>query len=1143
MVAKLLRYILSALVVAGVGSCNGLPATTEKQASTENANLQFNTAGFVTGTLYEQPVDPSGKLFLSSWLDPEGSDLDQYTWDNFTLPSDQSITEIGWIGAYDPARGGLGGSVLDFRVWIYPSIAVGTEPAVAGLPLVQYQTGDNAGETPIGSVNGISMNSYAFTLPTPFNASAGVKYWVHIVASQGGSSPDWSIAAGTGGNSSHYRWGAGAGGDSGYRTVPGDLAFTLLGPIPEKITPTVTWTTPADITYGTALDAMQLNATASVEGTFIYFPPEGTILDAGAGQVLSVDFYPTDTVTYNSVFGTTVTINVNKATPVVAWANPADITVGTLLSEIQLNATASVPGNFVYTPPAGTVLAVGAGQVLSVDFTPTDTLNFNSVLHTTVTINVNNKITPTITWANPADITYGTPLSGTQLNATSSVAGTFVYTPAEGTVLNAGAGQILSVDFTPTDTANYNSVPGTTVMINVNKATPIVTWANPASITYGTALSGTQLNAMASIPGSFVYTPAIGTVLNASAGQTLSVDFTPTDKANYNSVLGRTVTITVNKATPIVIWTNPADITYGTALSGAQLNATASVAGTFVYTPPVGTVLNVGAGQTISVDFTPSDTINYNNVLGRTVAINVNNKVTPVITWANPADITYGTPLDATQLNATASVPGAFVYTPPAGTVLNAGAGQTLSVDFTPTDTANYNSVLGRTVTINVNKATPIVTWANPADIIFGTPLSGIQLNATASVPGTFVYTPPVGTILNAGVGKILSVDFTPTDSTNYNNVLGTTVKINVNNKVTPVITWANPADITYGTALSETQLNATASVPGTFVYNPPAGTVLNAGAGQVLSVDFMPTDSTNYNNVVGSTVTINVNKATPTVTWTNPANITYGTVLTDAQLNATSSVTGIFVYTPPAGTVLNVGAGQTLSVDFTPTDTANYNRVLDRTVTINVNKATPIVTWATPADITYGTPLSGAQLNATTSVTGTFVYTPPAGTILDPGAEQILSVDFIPTDSTNYNSVLGSTVTINVVHISPANTPGKVTGGGNIDSSSGKATFGFVIQYDAGAANPSGNLTFVDHDRKMNLKADSFTLLYIDGNHATITGYATVNGVPNLAFVLDVTDNDESGSNDMFKIQIPGLNEYSYGGVITGGNIKVAPK
>ena len=75
-----------------------------------------------------------------------------------------------------------------------------------------------------------------------------------------------------------------------------------------------------------------------------------------------------------------------------------------------------------------------------------------------------------------------------------------------------------------------------TATINVRMATPVVTWANPAAITYGTALSATQLDATTTVPGSFVYTPAAGTVLSAGAGQTLSVTFTPTDTADYNPV-------------------------------------------------------------------------------------------------------------------------------------------------------------------------------------------------------------------------------------------------------------------------------------------------------------------------------------------------------------------------------------------------------------------------------------------------------------------------------------------------------------------------------------------------------------------------------------------------------------------------------
>lgn len=85
-------------------------------------------------------------------------------------------------------------------------------------------------------------------------------------------------------------------------------------------------------------------------------------------------------------------------------------------------------------------------------------------------------------------------------------------------------------------------------------------------------------------------------------------------------------------------------------------------------------------------------------------------------------------------------------------------------------------------------------------------------------------------------------------------------------------ISWSNPSAITYGTALTGTQLNATEStlalVPGTFTYNPPATTVLNAGT-QTLSVTFTPTDTVHYATQM-ATVQIVVNKAPLTVTANN---------------------------------------------------------------------------------------------------------------------------------------------------------------------------------------------------------------------------------------------------------------------------------
>jgi hypothetical protein len=253
----------------------------------------------------------------------------------------------------------------------------------------------------------------------------------------------------------------------------------------------------------------------------------------------------------------------------------------------------------------------------------------------------------------------------------------------------------------------------------------------------------------------------------------------------------------------------------------------------------------------LNTTFTPNDTANYTTA-SASVLINVI-PATPIITWSNPANITYGTPLSSTQLDATSSVPGTFVYNPPFGTVLGAGSHQTLGTTFTPNDTANY-STASATALINVEKATPIITWSNPADITYGTPLSSTQLNATYSVPGNFIYTPSSGTVLSVGP-QMLNVLFIPTDLVDY-NITSAAALINVT-QATPTLTWGNPANIVYGTKLNSTQLNATSSVPGNFIYTPSPGTVLSISP-QMLNVLFIPTDLVDY-NIATASVSINV--------------------------------------------------------------------------------------------------------------------------------------------------------------------------------------------------------------------------------------------------------------------------------------------
>ncbi len=595
---------------------------------------------------------------------------------------------------------------------------------------------------------------------------------------------------------------------------------------------------------------------------------------------------------------------------------------------------------------------------------------------------------PAMAWSTPAPITYGTALGTKQLRAMAAVPGKFVYTPAVGEVLPVGS-HTLRVDFTPTDTRAYTKADCTVSLI-VNKATPAIHWTKPVAVTYGTELSADQLNATASVPGKFVYTPSAGEVLAAGV-QTLSVEFTPEDAAGYN-ITQATVSLTVTKESPAISWSEPASILHGTPLSDTQLNAMASVPGTFTYSPAAGSVLPAGT-QTLSVTFTPTDAADYTPGQA-TVSLTIT-RSTPAIRWSKPAPITYGTPLGANELNATAQIPGKFVYIPGAGAVLAAGT-HTPSVIFTPADTTNFLPVQAA-VSLTVTKATPMLEWPAPAPITYGSALGTAQLNATASVPGKFVYAPDAGEVLAAGE-HTLSVTFTPTDSTDYAAVQAT-VPLTVAKARPTTITWPTPTAISHGTRLSATQLNATASIPGSFVYAPAAGEVLGAGT-HTLSVTFTPTD-TNF-PAAQATVPLTITKAIPTIDWPTPAAISYGTALGSAQLKATASVSGTFVYTPPAGEVLAAGT-HTLSATFTPTNTAD-EATAQASVPLVVSKATPIITWPTPAAISYGTPLGAAQLNATALVPGTFVYTPAAGTVLAAGTPT-LSVTFVPADATDYTS------------------------------------------------------------------------------------------------------------------------------------------
>src|ERR1700677_3824636 len=274
-----------------------------------------------------------------------------------------------------------------------------------------------------------------------------------------------------------------------------------------------------------------------------------------------------------TVTATPATVGVGASSVLKAMAHLSDGTTQDVTSSTQWTlsnpALATLANGAVTAKAAGTVMvqaayveATPAGTSPSSATTAPQNLSGSTQVTITATSSTN---TPAITWGKPAAISYGTALSSTQLNATANVAGTFTYTPAAGTVLKTGT-QTLSAVFTPTN-STYSAAKAT-VQLTVNQATPTITWAALAPIATGTALSATQLDATANVPGAFAYNPAAGNVPAAGTLQ-LTATFTPTDTTDYAATTVHN-TLVVGSGNPTAIQGNACPIPSGASQATIQ---------------------------------------------------------------------------------------------------------------------------------------------------------------------------------------------------------------------------------------------------------------------------------------------------------------------------------------------------------------------------------------------------------------------------------------------------------------------------------------------------------------------------------------------------------------------------------------------
>ena len=465
----------------------------------------------------------------------------------------------------------------------------------------------------------------------------------------------------------------------------------------------------------------------------------------------------------------------------------------------------------------GTALNSGS-TTLTVVFTPSDTVDYSSA---TDTVNLVVSPAPLTVTAASTNRLYGQSnpvFTGTLVGVVNSDNITATYSCSATSGSPTGPYPIMPALLDPDNRQTNYTVSLVNGTLTVEPVTLMVTWANPASIIYGASLTTNQLNAIANVPGSFVYTPTNGAVLNTGTN-TLTTVFSPNDTVDYTNATN-TVELVVSPAT-LTVTAASTNRVYGQpnpAFTGTVEGVTNgdNIIATYTSSATNGSIVGMFAIVPTLVDPGDRETNYTVNLVNGTLTVT---QAVPSITWTNPPPIAYGASLATNQLNASANVPGIFSYMPTNGTTLNTGTNILFAI-FTPGDAVDYSNttnavdqiVLPAPLSVVAASTNRLYGQSNP--VFMGT-LVGVTNgdNITAAFNCSATAASVVGTY------PIMPSLVDPDNRlTNYavNLTNGTLTVV----QAPGVIAWSNPPVIIYGAPLTSNQLNATANAPGAFDYH-----------------------------------------------------------------------------------------------------------------------------------------------------------------------------------------------------------------------------------------------------------------------------------------------------------------------------------
>jgi hypothetical protein len=657
---------------------------------------------------------------------------------------------------------------------------------------------------------------------------------------------------------------------------------------------------------------------------------------------------------------------------------PADLTV----TQAPLTITAD-PASRPYGAPNPTFTASYAGFVNGDD--PSD-LTTPPVLATTATTS-----SPTGTY--PITVSGATATN----YAISFVSGTLTVGTATLTVTADPASRDYGAA-NPTFTAAITGFQGTDSIAELGGTLTCTSAATPASNvgSYPITCSGlTSANyAFIYVAGSLTVDPATLTV-------------TPDPQSRAYGAANPTLTASlggfVNGDTAAVVSGSPSCSTAATPASPAGTYAISCTAGTLSATNYV-------------FDTTATGTLTVGQA-SLTIAVDPATKV-----YGDPNPAFTVTPTGLLNGDSLADLTGSLVF----GTAADASSGVG-SYPVTASGLSSPNYAISWTPgSLSVTKATLTVTPVNavvplgdPIPTSFATDITGFvngddpgDLTGAAACSTDAVTGDPAGEYtITCTVGTLTSP--------NYDFVIGGTAIFTIG----PVVLHVTVDDATksYGDVnptftvsyVGFVNGDTPAALGGSLLFSTAATTLSPAGTYPV-TVSGLTSGSYTFDYQPG---TLTVTPASQTITFGALAGVTYGDPTFDLTATASSGLPVTYTTTGPcsvSGVTVTISGAGTCTITAHQAGDTNHAAAPDVAQTLTIAKATPGLSWATPADIVVGTALSATQLNALATVAGSYGYSPASGAVLPVGTHT-LSVIFTPTDSANYATV-STTVDIDVL-------------------------------------------------------------------------------------------------------------------------------